>query len=547
MAPSVCNTSPSSRRDGAGALSPGSRQRQNMTDMRTSRLPPDISHLLAFTDAPGILRGSQLPVVMRRGAVIFENVAASSDTYKLSEPVEELDLFLSHNWDIPRFWKFFALAVHFNFGLAIATTLVVWLVVCVVLALNKVPCVHAIRGETHVIWGQALCAPAFIVALFFGRGVLWRCGVGGPYVFLDKTCVHQTDVRLKMIGLQKLGAFIRCSKHMVVLFSGLYLRKLWTVFEVAAFLSLHPQDQMIVLPLAKSRLFLIAVCLAYVYQLLAVILDASGMRLISGFSTQMFSFVFGIGWAWSARRWLKEKQGMLEYTAHFAVRLCSCTDEGDRLVVYTNIAKLMRACGAVVDGASDDEALNAFDQLVRSEVFERLLAGAGRRNMTYKQYVFIGFVIAGAYISDWVVHGFSGGSARKSWVWVLAYVQWVVAGVPLILIALEDAASKCLQLGPWSERLWVVATASSVAATGVCVVYAEDRVALLAETSDVAFAAFVAVIFLLAGLARWLCIECDSAPSSTFSSGSSPVTVACDPSDLYAISEAHGQVELAEQ
>merc|ERR1719506_1574523 len=55
-------------------------------------------------------------------------------------------------------------------------------------------------------------------------------------VFLDKTCIHQTDISLKRAGVLKLGAFLTSSSRMLILYSDVYLKKLWTVYEVACFL-----------------------------------------------------------------------------------------------------------------------------------------------------------------------------------------------------------------------------------------------------------------------------------------------------------------------
>merc|ERR1719353_607782 len=70
----------------------------------------------------------------------------------------------------------------------------------------------------------------------------WRLCVSGwhgPRVFLDKTCIHQTDHDLQAHGIRKLGAFQKRSRCMVILYGEEYLQKLWTVYEVASFLALR--------------------------------------------------------------------------------------------------------------------------------------------------------------------------------------------------------------------------------------------------------------------------------------------------------------------
>jgi hypothetical protein len=77
---------------------------------------------------------------------------------------------------------------------------------------------------------------------------LWLTGWHGPAVFLDKTCIHQTDHDLQINGIRKLGAFLKSSRCMVVLYGKEYLQKLWTVYEVASFLTLRPGSQIWVIP-----------------------------------------------------------------------------------------------------------------------------------------------------------------------------------------------------------------------------------------------------------------------------------------------------------
>merc|ERR1719353_1430690 len=92
----------------------------------------------------------------------------------------------------------------------------------------------------------------FTITLFYYHE--WRlCLTGwrGPSVFLDKTCIHQTDTDLQAAGIRKLGAFLRKSRTMVVLYGEEYLQKLWTVYEIASFLTLSPGS-----PIAIIHVFL---------------------------------------------------------------------------------------------------------------------------------------------------------------------------------------------------------------------------------------------------------------------------------------------------
>ena len=60
-------------------------------------------------------------------------------------------------------------------------------------------------------------------------------------MFLDKVCIHQTDTKLQKEGIAHLGMFLLFSGQLVVLQDDDYLERLWTVYELATFLSLQPK------------------------------------------------------------------------------------------------------------------------------------------------------------------------------------------------------------------------------------------------------------------------------------------------------------------
>merc|ERR1740121_2482032 len=88
-------------------------------------------------------------------------------------------------------------------------------------------------------------------------------GCRGCMVFLDKTCIHQTDLERQRRGILKLGAFLRSSKKMVAIYSDLYLTKLWTVYEIACFLALHPVSQLVVIPIYQPILVFGGIFMSY--------------------------------------------------------------------------------------------------------------------------------------------------------------------------------------------------------------------------------------------------------------------------------------------
>ncbi len=75
--------------------------------------------MMFFDGCPELLRGVRLGTVMRYGRRIFGTSQGDARTYALSEVVERLHAFVSHNWSVGRWTKQLCLAYTFNLELAI--------------------------------------------------------------------------------------------------------------------------------------------------------------------------------------------------------------------------------------------------------------------------------------------------------------------------------------------------------------------------------------------------------------------------------------------
>lgn len=335
-------------------------------------MSPEFARLVTFEGHEDILRASPLNTVMRHAGAIYKNADGSAETYKLSEPVSVIDTFVSHNWSVSRYKKFVALALHFNFYIAAAVTTLYCIVLMILGYFNVIPCVITYQGETIAIVGSVTCAPVFLITFYCCRDVLWACGMPTRAVFLDKTCIHQTDKGLQQVGIQKLGAFLHRSRHMLVLHSNVYWVKLWTVYEIAAFLSLHRVERMTVLPVQQAVFFALCVPLCTVWQYSATVLWFLGFGLGAYFCLGIIlAFVHIV----VHRLWARERQASFNTVSNFTVQNCQCCCEADRPVVYDNIRTLMIGCGVVSADSEEDVALAAFDELVRSRMIHRVVAG----------------------------------------------------------------------------------------------------------------------------------------------------------------------------
>lgn len=78
-------------------------------------------------------------------------------------------------------------------------------------------------------------------------------------MFLDKVCIHQTDMEKKKRGIDGLGGFLRSSRYMLLLWDPTYFRRLWCTLEVAALTHLVDDGELNINVLPIKRGFTVMV------------------------------------------------------------------------------------------------------------------------------------------------------------------------------------------------------------------------------------------------------------------------------------------------
>jgi len=178
-----------------------------------------------------------------------------------------IDAFLSHEWMTPGWLKMAGLAFYLNTPRAVAAAVLVHAVLhALELAGAYTFPIPPVHGDTRMFDGSevvpsmrlqmhcALPMLVFFLVLRYGQELPW----GTRYCFLDKTCIHQTDEAKKAIGIKQLGAFLRYSEHMVVLWQPKYFTRLWCVYELAAFMHMNKDCRRVSFLPLKLSVFAIA-------------------------------------------------------------------------------------------------------------------------------------------------------------------------------------------------------------------------------------------------------------------------------------------------
>lgn len=419
---------------------------------------------------PGLLRASRVAVVLRGCGSLLRDSKGSAETFEQSRPVGQIDAFISHNWSTSPRQKWMVLAIYFNFSLAVSVALVL-MVVCFGLTIFGVlPCVEfehegmvmGNSGVSSLFVGSA----AMLLTLFFGRGVAARFGLSGPMVFLDKTCIHQTDPELKMRGIKSLPAQLIHSSSVVAVYTETYLQKVWTVYELASVLTLHPDVTLVVLPLFVTKLVILG-ALVYPIRFAAVLFlktDATGSwgNDLSRYGFDTVLFPVYLLFAMVLRGWAKERLRIQHTVSHFDLRSATCALESDRALVKDNIVSFVRAfeyVTEVTEASSDEEALAAFNALVHKKVPRALTESFGCTGMPH---LFLLATLVGSVgrcldsISSLLRHHADTSEIlRMSFCVTTLYASWL----PNNLALMSGVLSRRTELGAVSEVLLVTLSA----------------------------------------------------------------------------------------
>lgn len=356
-----------------------------------------IASLLSLDGCEHLLRASPLPHILWNFGAILSSSSGSAATYRLSCEVQVISHFISHNWAVGRFPKFIALIYEFNFDRAAAITAVVSCFLGLAAGFQVVPVdPHALKNPWPSTYIGRLCVgPTFFLSLLFSQTYSLR----SPMVFLDKVCIAQGNKDIMQASILKLGAFIAKSERMVILYTDIYTQKLWTVYELACFLSLHGAGRLVIVHVEQAALYLQIIALGWLW----VNLASLGERIFPA-AALLVSYILGpilaLGAVLVFRRLAREKAALISRLCGFEVRACVCAVEADRPVVYHNISTFMQATYDLPAVATSEEALDAFNKMVRAELPAAVLASLGRMSFGYKHIVMFGMTVSGSFLLD---------------------------------------------------------------------------------------------------------------------------------------------------
>ena len=209
----------------------------------------------------------------------------------------------------------------------------------------------------------------FFVVFIFGQRLFG--GRGSPSLWLDKLCVHQTDLDMKMDQIAALPVFVANSANMLVVWDETYFDRLWCNLELATFARYGGTAKVTVLPTWLAPWLLCSIFLdlvsATIFEILERVFPGWTVALVNpvtevtesllGPNPALLNFVvwfimwFMTGVAYlpsslpclfSFRMKLQHHQRMLDRMAEFDLRAAECTEPSDREAVEEQAMEQIR-------------------------------------------------------------------------------------------------------------------------------------------------------------------------------------------------------------
>ena len=282
-----------------------------------------------------------------------------TDDFRKSTQVDELDFFVCHTWDTKRKPKFVALAMFSNSARAALAVLILHLILMTLDVFALLPTVTRNRNAFVEIspWCSFCACPLYWFVVFTNYDFPWN---RGPTVFLDKLCVNQEDANHRSGGIDAIPTIINKSKGMVVVLTTSGLTKVWTMFEISAFLLQNGPKHLYVQPALLSQ-----VCFFgswTVYCCVVIFIGITSIKSVVVQSLLLLVLLVGtlLPSALFARylfKWGIEINDLHRQAEHFNFDTALCTVEADRVMLKNLVSELFHN-DSVKDADSQDSPRN---------------------------------------------------------------------------------------------------------------------------------------------------------------------------------------------
>jgi len=459
--------------------SPMSTTRSVTMTRSPSALEKHVQSCLTLTD-PTLLRTMHVEDLLRGFAWVLGSSDCGEEHYKLSRPADRANEFISHNWSTPRADKFLSLALHYNFVPAMLFAAAAAIITFVLEFQGILPCIHKeFFNFRSTGWIQVIGVVALSLGLCFHGDLAAALNCrSGPRLFLDRTCVCQTDAELKRRGIANLAAILYRSDTLVVLYTDVYLKKLWTVYEITMYLLIHPRGRLVFQPVVFAEVVLSCIFIVTVNRACFAIYNGPWVqdRLLHHMkldpelvSDQLWWFVtipLCSIMTVALRKWAGEHAALDTGLRDFSIRHANCLSAEDRDLIEQNIAIYAKHACVVGLEATREEALTAFDALINRQIRRIFLKRVGRRGIPYR-YAVTMFSIYAFYALDAVAALEPDKVSLRTVAVLIGYTSSVAFAIGPLAVALNLQLSMCLITYPPRRANFLVGLCTFVVYNGM--------------------------------------------------------------------------------
>mmetsp|Transcript_131847 Transcript_131847/g.312536 ORF Transcript_131847/g.312536 Transcript_131847/m.312536 type:complete len:509 (-) Transcript_131847:284-1810(-) len=375
--------------------------------------------------------------------------------WQLSAPVKKFDIFLSHTWHSPGTWKYLALLLQSSCPVvfcvwAFAAALIFGLCMMDILPLpfrrqdDNLP-------ETYPLGCWILLSNLASLVTIFAWPYLPQ--LKSMMCFLDAVSINQVDGQLMEQGVYGIGGFLSISQELRILWTPLYLSRLWCVFEIAMYRKANPTGK---ITLAPVHLEVTALCLWLTMVILSLVQWSAWVRGVTA-QTKIASLVLAtvpVGCAiQKLRRSVHTQRQLLQALANFDLDAAGCRRDFDKKFVHDSIEQCYGSTGA-------------FTEYVRGPLREELLASSF--GMPLRYYLVI--VSPGFCVSLEETVSLMKGQAPWQSVLSFMFARTIGAQVSLAL-GCQLCIYMCTRFSSPHAKVWVE-TLRSAALVVVCTLVA---------------------------------------------------------------------------
>ena len=182
------------------------------------------------------------------------------EVWQRTRAANQYDLFLSHTWHTPGYLKFWSLLLVSYWWTALLGCCSGLLLAIVLYVADLLPLPLMYVAQFKHFGAACPMAP---FALIFTSAFGFLALLLSPYlpgskddIFYDFACINQADEELRKRGTYGIGGWLAVTRELRVLWSPLYLTRVWCVFELAAYRIANPAGRITFQPIFVENIVL---------------------------------------------------------------------------------------------------------------------------------------------------------------------------------------------------------------------------------------------------------------------------------------------------